>query len=328
MEKRHIGIDIGKETFVAAYPEKQDNYTTKIFKNTPMGVKTFIKSLHESDHCILEATGTYSLLLSYSLASQDLKLSVINPKQSSFFNKMLLNTYKTDKADAVLLARYGQKMDPKLFVMPSMQLQKLKQLRIVIRQLKKQQTAMSNVLESLLVIPAALQSQQALRATQECINGIQTQIEQIQTALYQVDDQEYQPLVSRLTSIKGIGNDIANAFIVNTNGFKDFEQAKQLAKYIGICPTYYESGSSIKIKGSINRGGLPELRHLLYLAAWSASRYNKACKELYARLIAKGKSGKLAMIAVAHKLLRQMFAVVKQDCLFDNDFELKLIQSQ
>ena len=92
--------------------------------------------------------------------------------------------------------------------------------------------------------------------------------------------------------------------------FTYFDNAKQLSRFIGICPTIEQSGTSINIRGHINRNGDETLRSMLYVAAWSASQHNKACKECYQRLRGNGKSGKVAMIAVANKLVRQAFAVV------------------
>ena len=59
------------------------------------------------------------------------------------------------------------------------------------------------------------------------------------------------------------------------------------------------------------------------MASLSASRYNKACAELYQRLRAKGKPRKQALIAVAHKLIKQIWAVVKTGLDFDNDYHIK-----
>ena len=113
-----------------------------------------------------------------------------------------------------------------------------------------------------------------------------------------------------LTSITGIGVTLASALIIATGGFTYFDNAKQLSRFAGICPTIERSGTSINIRGHINRNGDENLRSMLYVAAWSASRHNKACRECYQRLRSNGKSGKLAMIAVANKLIRQAFAVV------------------
>ncbi len=105
-----------------------------------------------------------------------------------------------------------------------------------------------------------------------------------------------------------------------TNGLKNFDSAKKSAKFIGIVPTIKDSGTSLKIKGRISRSSDPELRSLLYMAACSASRFNPACRETYTRLKANGKKAKAALVAVMNKLIRQIFAVVKNNTPFQENF--------
>ena len=62
----YIGIDVSKDSFVAAYPTKS-GYTTKTFPNTTTGVRKFVNSLPADCHCVMEATGNYSMLLLYLL---------------------------------------------------------------------------------------------------------------------------------------------------------------------------------------------------------------------------------------------------------------------
>ena len=80
------------------------------------------------------------------------------------------------------------------------------------------------------------------------------------------------------------------------------------------------SGTSIKGRPSISRQGSKKLRDVLYMCAMNAKKNNIACKALYERLIAKGKSGKLALIAVCNKLLRQVFAVVKNNTTYQPNY--------
>ncbi len=63
-------------------------------------------------------------------------------------------------------------------------------------------------------------------------------------------------------------------------------------RYLGICPTYEQSGTSVNIRGHINRNGDAYTRGLLYVAAWTASRFNTKCGETYTRLRQNGKPGK------------------------------------
>ena len=66
------------------------------------------------------------------------------------------------------------------------------------------------------------------------------------------------------------------------------------------------------------------LRHTLYMCALNAKETNGACKELFDRLVSKGKNKKLAIIAVANKLLKQVFGVVKNESLFDRNYFKKV----
>ncbi len=58
-------------------------------------------------------------------------------------------------------------------------------------------------------------------------------------------------------------------------------------------------------------------------SALNAKATNGACKALFNRLVAKGKNKKLAIIAVANKLLKQVFGMVKNECLFDRNYYKK-----
>ena len=74
----------------------------------------------------------------------------------------------------------------------------------------------------------------------------------------------------------------------------------------------------------ISKQGGSLLRHTLYMCALNAKATNGGCKELFDRLVAKGKNKKLAVIAVANKLLKQVFGVVKNVCLFDRNYYKKI----
>lgn len=62
------------------------------------------------------------------------------------------------------------------------------------------------------------------------------------------------------------------------------------------------------------------MRAMLYVCAWSAKRYNKACSKLYERLLAKGKAKKMALIAVVNKLLKQAFAIATKHTNYDENY--------
>ncbi|MDR0753796.1 MAG: transposase, partial [Prevotellaceae bacterium] len=107
-------------------------------------------------------------------------------------------------------------------------------------------------------------------------------------------------------------------------GMKNFDSAKQISSYFGLCPRIYESGTSVKGKARICKMGMAMVRKMFYLCALSAKKHNRACRELYDRLVLQGKSKKLALIAVANKLLKQAFSIIMNKSVYvDNFFHQK-----
>ena len=269
---------------------------------------------------ILEYTGNYSARLSYCLNLIESSFSILSPSQSKGFSLTLKSTCKTDKQDARMLALYGSKMQPAPTVLADESLvqkrQKYKHLAI----LKAEKQAFSNRLHALSYLPNP--SQIVQESTTSIIAFFEQEIQKLTQEVFTLDDDDFERILKIMTQVVGIGQITANALIVATNGFKDFENAKQVAKFVGVAPSDKQSGTSLKSKGSICKSACASVRTTLYMAAHSASRYNHACKAIFTRLRAKGKPHKVAIIAVINKLIKQLFAVVKNNTQFDNNLAI------
>lgn len=314
----YIGIDISKATFVAAFPSEK-GYRTETFPNEAKGIRKFINTLDPSVHqCVMEATGNYCFMLLYLLDKAGIQASLINPKKIKNYARVMMSVTKTDSKDACLIADFGKRFTPEPYKFPSEKMMILKQKKTVLRQLQKQLVATNNLLSSLEPLP--VKDKKCLNSLKQTISFLEKQIKYMQQEMEEVVTEVFDKQLKALTSIKGIGVTLATALIIATGGFTYFDNAKQLSRFIGICPTIEQSGSSINIRGHINRNGDERLRSMLYVAAWSASKYNKGCKECYDRLRTNGKPGKVAMVAVANKLIRQAFAVVKSNKSYIDGF--------
>ena len=78
----YIGIDVCKSSLSVAMPKPTTGWKVDTYANTPEGVRLLINQLPEQAHCVLEATGSYSVLVTYMLTQAKVIISVINPKQS------------------------------------------------------------------------------------------------------------------------------------------------------------------------------------------------------------------------------------------------------
>lgn len=112
--------------------------------------------------------------------------------------------------------------------------------------------------------------------------------------------------------------------MVTTNNFRDFTSAKQVTSYLGLAPVERTSGSSIRGRSYISKKGDPILRHHLFMCSFTACQNNPQCKALYESLVAKGKSKKLASIAVCNKLIKQAYGVCKNNLVYDDKFRSRL----
>jgi len=117
--KTYVGIDVAKDTLAVALPQTATSWKVRSIRNTPEAIRKMINELPDSAHVLLEATGSYFVLLTYLLCQAQVTVSVINPKQSHHFAQLQLEVTKMDESDAVLLARYGQLVQPPCYTIES-----------------------------------------------------------------------------------------------------------------------------------------------------------------------------------------------------------------
>lgn len=317
-DRKIYGIDISKDVFDVY----NDTRGHSQLKNDSSGFKSLLKSLPISALVVMEATGYYHYRLAQFLHKNGVLVSVVNPLSVKRFIQMKLAKVKTDKSDAKSICEYGEFNDVPLYnALTDVQSECLQLFRLL-DNYEKKSTATKNKIhgEATLGIP----SKTVYSSLKRDLKHLKKEISVLENRLLELVKQDQQHQLTLLQTIPGIGLKTALFLIVVTDGFKKFETASQLCSYVGITPTIRESGSSVKGRSRISKVGNKKLRNLLFLAAFSACKYNKGCKALFDRIVAKGKSKKLALIAVANKLLKQAFAIAKSGLPYDENFVSKL----
>ena len=165
-----------------------------------------------------------------------------------------------------------------------------------------------------------------MRSLKRSLRYIQKEIKMLEEELLKLVKTQHQELLTRLETIPGLGKKTSIMLLVLTDGFERFSSSGELCSYAGLTPTIRQSGSSVRGKARISKMGNPKLRNLLFMCSFNACKYNKACKALFDRIVAKGKSKKLALIAVCNKLLKQSFAIVKNQMPYDNMYRSTLVK--
>jgi transposase len=312
-----IGIDISKKTFDIAF-FKDAHWHSQVFEQQREHYQALLCRVGiEGNWFVMEATGSYFLKLADFITEQGGNVAVLNPKTIHHFGKMRLKRAKTDKKDARLIAQYSMDYEAELKKWQSadQDIIHLRQLQSLIALLIQQRTMLINHQEALNQQPE--QSESVTKELAEEKMALDERIKRLEQEVEERVQCKWSDEYQRLTSIAGIGKVTATALLVMTYGFSRFTEVKAFLSYIGLAPAPHQSGTSIKGKGHISKIGSPVIRRLLYLCSWTAKKQNPPCKLLYERLKSKGKPEKVIKIAIAHKLLRQAFAVVLKGQNFD-----------
>ncbi len=313
-----IGIDVSKDTF--------DVWNTEFghlcFSNNAKGFKAFLQQITTQSWCVMEYTGSYYQLLAQYLYDNGIAVSVINPIVIKRFIQMKLQHNKTDKSDAKMIALYAQEQSLEVWIPDPDYINQCKVLNTSIRLYFKQSTALKNKIHSLESkgIKGFL-----IQSLKRQIKHLQTEIGYLENKVEALIKENEPEMLTNISSISGIGEKTAIMLIASTYAFKSFEDYKQLSSFFGLCPVEFSSGSSIRGRSRISKKGNPMIRHYLFLCSFTACQYNPQCKALYERIVAKGKSKKLALIAVCNKLLKQSFAVAKSGIPYDPAYKSSLV---
>ena len=311
---KYFGIDISKDVFDVVNSE--GNYCQ--YENNFKGFRKFLKELDINSHCVMESTGYYHQQLAYYLLEKEIKVSVENPISVKRFIQMKLSKIKTDKSDAKMICAYAQHVELKLWEGQSKHQIICLQITRLVSTYFKQTTALKNKLhgEEALGNPCKL----VIVSLKRSLRNVEKEIKMLETKLLGLVKLEHQDLLTRIETIPGLGKKTSIMLLVLTDGFERFSSSGELCSYAGLTPTIRQSGSSVRGKARISKMGNQKLRNLLFMCSFTACKHNKACKAIYDRIVAKGKSKKLALIAVCNKLLKQAFAIAKSGLVYDNEY--------
>ncbi|MCU0338752.1 MAG: transposase [Spirosomaceae bacterium] len=277
MQKQFYGIDISKDKLQIATKSVDGHWQDSQITNEIGSIESWLLSISSDNiHLVYEYTGTYTHRLTYCCELLSINFTIITSKQSKGFALSEKMSSKTDKLDARMLYLYGHQKQPLNTAIVDESIHQKRQTYQYFITLKSEKQAFSNRLHALSFDPKMIQT-------------LQDEIVLLQSQIYNIDEHENQRLQALITSVVGIGQASAQAIIVATNGLKEFHSSRAVAKFLGVCPSDNDSGTTVKGSRAIVKSGNTFVRTTLYMAAWSAKTYNNACKDIYTRLRAKGK---------------------------------------
>jgi transposase len=299
--RRFVGIDVSKDQLdIACRPEP----TRWRVANDSAGIAECMAHLRQLKPVliVLEATGGWQYSLVAALALAQLPFAVVNPRQVRDFAKATGQLAKTDALDAGIIAHFAEAVRPTPRPLPDETTQQLDALLQRRRQL----------LEMLVA-----ERHRVALAHPTVRDSLTQHIDYLQRLIHE-SDEEVATLIrcspvwrekdDLLQSAPGIGP-VLSATLQAALPELGILNQREIAKLVGVAPLNDDSGKRAGARHL--RGGRAEVRVVLYMATLTAARCNPIIKAFYQRLLARGKSQKVAITAAMRKLLTILNTMVK-----------------
>lgn len=295
-----VGIDVSKKWLDVAVLPSHETWRTE---NTEAAIRVLMEELKglQAGRIVVESTGGFEVGLVTELYKNGLPVSRVNPARVREFARSIGQLAKTDKLDALVLARFAEAVKPPLTRLPNGAEQALSALLARRKQLLEMLSAEQNRLET-----AASGIRSSL---QEHIQWLRDQCKKLDRDIDKFIQQhpDFKQKDDILQSTPGVGKVTASTLVANLPELGACD-GKQIAALVGTAPFNRDSGFK---KGNRSiQGGRADVRQVLYMATLSATRYNIVIKTFYQRLLAAGKKKKVALVACMRKLLTILNAMI------------------
>lgn len=298
-----IGCDVGKAEIVTF-----DSRTgrSRSCRNTAEALARFAQSLDESCLVICEATGGYEAELLAAVVGAGRAVHRADAGKVKAFIRSFGTLGKTDRIDARALARYGEERHARLALWQPQDAERDRLHRLVMlrRDLVAQRTAWGNRAGA----PGATELDRYIQPLLACLEA---EIAAVDAEVARLIDSSasLRRDAAALCGIAGIGPRTAAALIALLPELGRLNR-RQVAALAGLAPHPRQSGTSNAYRRV--KGGRPEVKRSLFMAALVAGQHNPSLRAFRQRLIAQGKKPLVALVAVMRKLIVMANAVLRE----------------
>lgn len=326
-----IGIDVSKLTLDIAVITQDAEIESFKIENKPLPIKKFFEklskkvSLNTALICA-EHTGHYSyplrkicLEMSYSLWLE----SGAEIKQRSGVTR-----YKNDKVDSIRIADYAKRHQDKAKIQKTEDytIESVRALsterELFIKERTKYKTQLKDLkgfMDEELYKARSKRLKKQEQALTKLIKEIDKQIKSLLESSEKLAEQK-----AILTSIDGIGDQVALHTIVATSAFSKFESGRKFACHVGVAPFAFESGTSQRSRRKVSFRANMDLKKLFHMAALSAIKMKGEFKDYFDRKVAEGKNKMTVINAVRAKLINTIFALIRDNRKYEKNYIMSL----
>ncbi len=306
MQRIFIGVDVSQD-----YLDLHVRPTSarKRFANTAAGIADLLAWVRPlgAERILFESTGPYQKAAVGALLAEKLPAVVVNARQVRDFAKAMNYLAKTDTIDAAVIAHFGEVANTTVRPLESQEIRDLRELYDRRGQLVHMLAMEKNQRHSAVVARA---SSKVLKSIDKHIGYLEGQIKDLEERMDKLIESSttFQARNEILQTITGIGPQVSRTLIAHLPELGKYSR-QTIAALVGLAPFNDDSGNHAGVRHI--RGGRNKVRIGLYQAAIAAIRHCARMKAFYASLKARGKASRVAIIAIARKLLVLANAMIR-----------------
>ncbi|WP_298627792.1 IS110 family transposase [uncultured Legionella sp.] len=308
-----VGVDVSKDK-LDIYESQTGQWCT--VENDEKSIRSFLKKLKKNNEellIVMENTGGLEKNLLYVSQEQGISTHLAHSNRVHYFAKQKGYFAKTDKKDAQIIAEYAKQEQVEANVEHIKEQNELRELinrrAQIVDDLHDEKCRLSRPLSP----PVKRSIKRKITFLEAEKKLIEAAIEQLIKACPIKDE-----LFKRLQTFKGIGPAIGAGLVCLVPELGKMNRS-HIASILGVAPKNNDSGKKVGKRKIV--GGRFNARRLVYMGALVAIRYNIKLKEMYQRMMEKGKPAKVAIVAVMRKIIITLNAMVRDQKNWNSDFE-------
>ncbi len=306
MSRTFIGVDVSQD-YLDVYVRPAS--VRQRFPNTPDGIADLLAWVRPfaAERILFESTGPYQKAAVGALLAEGLPAVVVNARQVRDFAKAMNYLAKTDRIDAAVIAHFGEVAQTTVRPLESQEIRDLRELYDRRGQLVHMLAVEKNQRHSATVAQA---SPRILRSIDKHIDYLKSHIQDLEERMDRIIESSavFQARDEILQTITGIGPQVSRTLLAYLPELGRCSRQK-ITALVGLAPFNDDSGTHTGERHI--RGGRRKVRVGLYQAAVAAIRHCPRMKAFYAGLKARGKASRVALVAVARKLLVLANALIR-----------------
>jgi len=306
MQRTFIGIDVSKD-YLDAYV--RPTTIRRRFANTAAGIAELVAWVrpHGAERIVFESTGPYQKAAVGALLAEELPAVVVNARQVRDFAKAMNFLAKTDAIDAAVIAHFGEVAATIVRPLESQEIRDLRAFYDRRGQLVHMLAMEKNQRHSASIARA---SAKVLKSIDKHIDYLEKQIHDLEQRMDRIIESSaaFRARDEILQTITGIGPQVSRTMLAYLPELGQCSR-QTISALVGLAPFNDDSGTHTGVRHI--RGGRSKVRVGLYQAAIAAIRHCPRMKAFYASLKARGKASRVAIIAVARKILVLANALIR-----------------